>query len=68
MDQELETLRKNIQEEYYDFVEQDSMCELTDQELIDNFWSDAIIEYNDNHKGNEVGFIINNHEVEIIKY
>ena len=68
MNQELETLRKNIQEEYYDFVEQDSMCELTDQELIDNFWSDAIIEYNENHIGNEVGFIINNHIVEIINY
>lgn len=62
----LEILRKKIQEEYNNFVLQNS--KLSNEELIDEFWSNEIVKYNENNIGNEVGFIINNHRVEIIKY
>lgn len=61
-------LRNKIQEEYNNFVELDSSCDLTEDEINENFWSDATFKYNYNHKGNEVGFTINNGIIEIIEY
>jgi hypothetical protein len=61
-------LKNKIQEEYNAFVELDSSCELTDDEINESFWSEEIIKYNDNHEGNEVGFTINNGIIEIIEY
>lgn len=64
----LEELRNKIQEEYNDFIELDSSCDLSEDEIDESFWSDAIIEYNDNHEGNEVGFTIKNGIIEILEY
>lgn len=61
-------LKNKIQEEYNNFVELDSSCDLTDDEINESFWSEEIIKYNDNHEGNEVGFTINNSIIEIIEY
>lgn len=61
-------LKNKIQEEYNNFVELDLSYDLTDDEINQSFWSDAIIKYNNNHEGNEVGFIINNGVIEIIEY
>lgn len=61
-------LRNKMQEEYNNFVELDSSCDLTDDELVGSFWSEEIIKYNDEHEGNEVGFIINNGIIQIIEY
>lgn len=64
---ELIELREQIQREYNEFVEMDEHAELTDRELAENFWSNAIVDYNSNHRA-KVGFVINNGIVELLEY
>lgn len=64
----IEELRSKIQEEFNRFTDLDENCELTDDELIENFWSDTIFKYNYEHPKHLVGFTINNNIVEIIEY
>lgn len=64
---DLVKLKNQIQSEYNAFVETDHSAELTDEELVENFWSNAICEYNDNHSC-KYGFVINNGIVELVEY
>lgn len=52
-------IEKELALEFYNYIETyDNQCELTNQELIDNFISDVINNYNDKHTGNEIIFTI----------
>lgn len=64
----LEKLRNKIQEEYNDFVEEDAACELSEDEINESFWSDAIVEFNDKNPEINVGFEINNGIITLLRY
>jgi hypothetical protein len=52
-------IEKELALEFYNYIETcDNQCELTNQELIDNFISDVINNYNEKHTGNEIIFTI----------
>lgn len=64
----LEILRNKIQDEYDEFVEEDAACELSEDELLENFWSNAIVDFNDTNPEINVGFEITNGIVTLLPY
>lgn len=62
----IENLKNRIQEEYNNFVEEDAACDLSDSELVENFWSNAIVEFNEENPEINATFEIINGIVNVI--
>lgn len=59
-------IRDAVQQEYNEYIEQDQNCELTDEELEANFFSETIMKLSDYIEDTSFAFTINNGKVEML--